>query len=437
MTGIAIEVIFILLLIIANGVFAMSEIAVVSARRARLQQRAETDSGARAALDLADAPDRFLSTVQIGISLIGILAGALGGATISKYLEAELSRIPTIAPYARAVSLVVVVLTIAYLSLIVGELVPKRLALNNPEKIASRIARPMQFLSRLAWPAVRVLSASSNFLMRLLRAKPADEPPITEEEVKLLIDQGTEAGVFEEAEHDLVDNIFRLADQKVPALMTPRLDIVWLDIEAPIEETRRRIIKSPYSRLPVCQGALDNILGVVKAKDLLSRRLAGEPLDLRAALRQPLYAHETRTALQLLELFRRSSTHIAMVVDEHGAIEGLVTMNDVLEAIVGDLPSPSGQVESYAVQREDGSWLLDGRMPISEFKEIFSLDKLPREEDGGYHTLAGFIITYLGRLPSASDQFIWDGLRIEVVDMDRRRVDKVLVSRIRPNDESY
>ncbi len=434
MAQVAVEILFIILLLIANGVFAMSEIAVVSSRRARLQQRAERDAGARAALDLANAPDRFLSTVQIGITLIGILAGAFGGATIAEHLVGYFERIPAIARYSGAISLGLVVLVITYFSLVVGELVPKRLGLNNPEKIAARIARPMQFLSRLAWPAVRALSTSSNFLLRLLKAKPSDEPPITEEEVKLLIDQGTEAGVFEETEQDLVENIFRLPDQKVPALMTPRLDIVWLDIEAPIEETRQRIINSPYSRTPVCQGALDNILGIVKAKDLLSRVLAGEPFDLRAALRQPLYVPETRTALQLLELFKGSATHIAMVVDEHGAIEGLVTMNDVLEAIVGDLPAPSGEVESYAVQRDDGSWLLDGRISIAEFKDLFSLDTLPREEDGGYHTLAGFIITYLGRLPSASDYFVWDDLKIEVVDMDRRRVDKVLVSRVGPDD---
>lgn len=430
MTGVTVEILCVLLLLVANGVFAMSEIAVVSSRRARLQQRAERDAGARAALDLANSPDRFFSTVQIGITLIGILAGAFGGATIAGHLAGRLERIPALARYSGAISLGLVVLVITYLSLVVGELVPKRLGLNNPERIAARIARPMLFLSRLTWPAVRLLSASSNLLLRLLRAKPADEPPITEEEVKLMIDQGAAAGVFEETEHELVDNIFRLADQKIPQLMAPRPDIVWLDVEAPIEETRQRIINSPYSRMPVCQRSLDNILGVVEAKTLLSRVLAGEPLDLRAALRQPLYAPETRTVLQLLELFKRSATHIAMVVDEHGAIEGLVTMNDVLEAIVGNLPLPGGQIESYTVQREDGSWLLDGRMPISEFRELFLLDRLPREEDGGYHTLAGFVITYLGRLPSASDHFVWDGLRFEIVNMDRRRVDKILVSRL-------
>ncbi|HKC89302.1 MAG TPA: hemolysin family protein [Blastocatellia bacterium] len=426
------EILFIILLLVANGIFAMSEMAIVSARRARLQHLAEIDAGARAALELADAPDRFLSTIQIGITLIGILAGAFGGATISGQISAQLNRIPALAPYSEAISLVIVVVAITYLSLVVGELVPKRLALNNPEQIASRVARPMQFLLRLSSPVVRVLSASSAFLLRLLRIKPPALPPVTEEEVKIMIDQGTQAGVFEEAEHDLVDNIFRLADQKVPQLMTPRPDIVWLDIDSPFEEIRRRIINSPYSRMPVCRGTPDNILGVVKARDLLAEILSGKPLDLRATLRQPLYVPETRTGLQLLELFKGSTTHIAMVIDEHGALEGLVTMNDVLEAIVGDLPAQPGQAESLAVRREDGSWLLDGRLPIADFKEIFSIDKLPREEEGAYHTLAGFIMTYLGRLPSASDHFVWNGLRIEVVDMDRRRVDKVLVSRVEP-----
>lgn len=434
MNSVAVEILFILLLLIANGLFAMSEIALISARKARLQQRAENDDGARIALELANAPDRFLSTVQIGITLIGILAGAFGGATLSAHLAERLNRIPSIAPYSGIVSLVVVVMTITYLSLVVGELVPKRLALNSPERIAARIAKPMRFLSRLTAPAVHALSASSSFLLRLLRSRPTEEPPITEEEVKILIAVGTEAGVFEAAEHELLDNIFRLADQKIPQLMTPRLDVVWLDIESPPEEIRRRIINSPYSRMPVCQGTLDNILGVVKARDLLARVLAGEPLDLRATLRPPLYVPETRTALQLLEMFKQSATHIAMVVDEHGALEGLVTMNDVLEAIVGEMPSHLGGGESFAVQREDGSWLLDGRTPISDFKELFSIDRLPREEEGGYHTLAGFIMTQLGRLPSVSDNFVWNNLRIEVVDMDRRRIDKVLVNYIEPVD---
>ena len=435
MNSVAIEILFILLLLIANGLFAMSEIALVSSRKTRLQQRAESDAGARVALELANAPDQFLSTVQIGITLIGILAGAFGGATISGHLAERLNRIPSLAAYSEIISLVVVVVTITYLSLVVGELVPKRLALNSPEIIASRIAKPMRFLARLTSPAVHALSASSSFLLRLLRSRPLEEPPITEEEVKILIDVGTEAGVFEAAEHELLDNIFRLADQKIPELMTPRLDVVWLDIESPPEEIRRRIINSPYSRMPVCQGALDNILGVVKARDLLAMVLAGEPLDLQAVMHPPLYVPETRTALQLLELFKQSATHIAMVVDEHGALEGLVTMNDVLEAIVGEMPAYEQGGESSAVRREDGSWLIDGGMPISDFKELLSIEKLPREEEGGFHTLAGFVLTQLGRLPAVSDNFVWNDLRFEVVDMDRRRIDKVLISHIETGGE--
>ncbi len=429
MKSVTVEILFILLLVIANGLFAMSEIALVSSRKTRLRRRAEKDAGAQVALELANTPDRFLSTVQIGITLIGILAGAFGGATLSEHLAGRLNRISSLARYSDVISFAIVVAAITYLSLVVGEIVPKRLALSYPERIAARIAKPMRFLSRLTSPAVRALSASSSFLMGLLGVRPAEEPPVTEEEVKILIDLGTEAGVFETAEHELVDNVFRLADQKIPQLMTPRLDVVWLNVESPPEETRKRIINSPYSRMPVCRGTLDNILGVVKARDLLAGVLAGEPLDLRAALRPPLYVPETRTALQLLELFKRSATHIAMVVDEHGATEGLVTMNDVLEAIVGEMPAHLRRGENYAVQREDGSWLLDGGMPISDFKELFSIEKLPREEEGAYHTLAGFILTRLGRLPSVSDHFVWNNLRIEVVDMDRRRIDKVLVTR--------
>lgn len=419
------------MLLVANGVFAMSEIAVISARKSRLQQMGEAgDESARAALQLANDPARFLSTVQIGITLVGILAGAFGGATIAEQLGARLDAIPQIAPYGEAIGLGIVVLCITYLSLIFGELVPKRLALSSPERVASAVARPMRALSRVASPVVHLLSVSTSVVLKMLGGKASTEAPITEEEIRILIEQGTKAGVFEKTESELVESVFRLDDQSVNSLMTPRPDIVWLDADASPDNIRRKVTESHYSRFPVVRGDLDDVLGVVKAKELLGRCLSGQALDLRASMRQPLFVPETCSALQLLELFQRAHTHVALVIDEYGAVEGLVTMNDVIEAIVGDMPAAGG-TRSYAVKREDGSWLLDGALPIVEFKELFPVGSLPGEERGGYHTLAGFVIMHLGRVPKTADHFEWHGLRFEIVDMDRHRIDKVLVMTIR------
>lgn len=432
MSTVGFEIIFILLLLVANGVFAMSEMALVSARKARLRQRAGAgDARARAALELADAPDTFLSTVQIGITLVGILAGAFGGSTLAKQLAAQAARVPALAPYSEAVGLGLVVLAITYLSLVVGELAPKRIALNSPEKIAALVARPMRALSRLASPAVRLLSFSTAVVLRVLGVRASAEPPVTEEEIKVLIHQGAEAGVFEHSERQIVESVFRLDDRRVTALMTPRMEIVWLDADAPPEGIRRALAESHYSRFPVARGSLDNVLGVVKAKDLLGRCLAGEALDLRASAGQPLFVPEFQTALQLLELFKNAYTHFALVVDEYGSVQGLVTMHDVLEALVGDMPAAAG-TEADAVEREDGSWLLDGALLLDEFREIFPVGVLPGEERGGFETLAGFVMTQLGRVPRAADHFEWGGLRFEVVDMDGRRVDKVLVAPATP-----
>ena len=429
MNAIIIEIVFIALLLIANGVFAMSEIAVISSRKARLQRMAAGGDGrARAALELAEEPDRFLSTVQIGITLVGILAGAFGGATVAEQLGIAIDRVPALNPYGEALGLTVVVLAITYLSLVVGELVPKRVGMNNPEGIARVVARPMTALSRLASPVVHLLSFSTSAVLRLLRTRPPEGPPVTEDEVRVMIEQATDAGVFEQAEREMVESIFRLGDRRVTALMTPRPDMAWLDINSPVEEITRQISASHYSRLPVCDRHPDNVLGMVKAKDLLSAVLSGKPLDLRASLRQPLFVPESMTALRLLELFRESRSHVALVVSEHGSVEGLVTLTDVLEAIVGDLVPPGGQAEPMAVRRDDGSWLLDGGITIDDFKEIFPVGQMPGEEDGAYQTLAGFIITRLGRIPAAADRFEWGGLSFEVMDMDGRRIDKVLVT---------
>lgn len=427
MSVIAFEILLIVLLIFANGVFAMSEMAVVSARKARLHQLAKAgDIKARAALELANAPDRFLSTVQIGITLVGILAGAFGGATIAEQIAGYISAFPTLAPYGEAIGLGIVVLAITYFSLVFGELIPKRLALNSPERIAMLAAQPMNLVSKFSSPFVRLLSFSSSLIFRIFGVKPPNEPPVTEEEIKVLIEQGTQAGVFEETEQDLVESVFRLGDKRVGALMTPRREIVWIDRQTSPPEIRRKMTESHYSRFPVCEGAIDNVVGVVKAKDYLA--LPDETASLQSVIKQPLFVPETVTALHTLKLFKNSHTDIALIVDEHGAFEGLVTTNDILEAIVGDIALPAGQAESYAVRREDGSWLLDGALPIDEFKEIFLISRLTGEEKGAYQTLAGFILMYLGRIPSVADCFEWNGLRFEIMDMDGNRIDKVLVA---------
>ncbi len=423
-----IEILIVLLLPIANAIFVMSEMAIVSARKVRLQQMAnQGDTRARAALELANAPNKFLAIVQVGITLLIIVSGAFGEKTISKIVAPIIERIPFLLPYSEAIASGIAILLVTYLTLIIGELVPKRIALNNPEQIASFFAIPMQMFARVASPVVYILSTSTDLVVRLLGIKPSTEPQVTEEEIKVLIEQGTEAGTFEEAEQDMVERVFRLGDRAVGALMTPRPDIVWLDLEDSAEENREKMVDSGHSRFPVCQGDLDNVLGVMHVTDLLARCLSGEPLDLTVSLRQPVFVPESTRGLKVLELFKQTGTHIALVVDEYGVIQGLVTLNDILEEIVGDVPSDDEPEDPQAVQREDGSWLLDGMLAVDEFFEIFELKELPPEQRGSYQTLGGFVITHLGRIPAASDHFEWEGMHFEVVDMDGNRVDKVLV----------
>lgn len=434
MSNITIEILFILLLLIANGLFAMSEIAVLAARKLRLQHLAAGgNDSARTALQLANEPERFLPTIQIGITLVGILAGAFGGATIAEQLGARLDTISQIAPYGEALALGVVVLSITYLSLIIGELVPKRLALHSPERIATLVAKPMHVLSRVASPAVFLLSSSTSAVLKLLRVSPKAEPVVTEEEIRSLILMGTQAGILEVTEREMLERVFRLGDRRISQLMTPRLNIVWLDIKDSLENIRLKVSENRFSRFPVCEGNLDNVLGVVKARDMLARCLSGEPLDLTLCMRPPLFVPESRMVIRVLEMFKVSHSHIALVIDEHGALEGLVTINDVMQAIVGDIALAGEKVDALAVQREDGSWLLDGRLPVDDFKEIFPVGELPGEGRADYQTLAGFVMSCLGRIPSTADHFEFSGLRFEVVDMDGKRVDKVLVSRVLRN----
>ncbi len=416
------ELLILFLLTVVNGILAMSELAVVSARKLRLEQMAQAgDTGARAALELANHPNRFLSTVQIGITLVGIFAGAFGGATIAESLEERLDTVPSLAPYSEGISVGVVVLLTTYLSLVIGELAPKRLALQNPERVAAMVAKPMTILSRASAPAVKILSVSTDVLLRLLNVPPSSEPPVTEAEIRALIEQGAEVGIFETAEQDMVAGVFSLGDQRVSAIMTPRTEITWLDLNDSDEENRRKISECSHSRFPVCRGGLDNIVGIVRAKEVLNRCLEGQPFDLTALAYEPLFVPESRPVSKVLELFKQTKRHMVVVIGEHGGVEGLVTMQDILEEIVGDIEQPQ------AVQREDGSWLLDGLLPVNELKEILQIKALPGEEEDHYETLGGFVMAYLGRIPSPADHFEWNGIYFEIVDMDGRRVDKVLV----------
>lgn len=423
-----IEVALLLVLFLANGALAMAEMAVVSARKVRLRQKAEAgDENARTALELALQPADFLSTIQIGITLVGVLAGAFGGATLAARIAPWFEGISWLAPYSHAISLVLVVLVITYLSLILGELTPKRIALTDPNRFAAAVARPMQTLSNLAAPLVHLLSASSEVVLHLVGARHSDEPPVTEEEVKILIEMGTQAGVFEQAEREMVSAVFRLADRRVDSIMTPRTEIAWLDLEDPEEEIRSRIIDSIYTILPVAEGDLDHIQGVVQAKDLLARCLRGDPLELRAALTLPQFVPESKPALKVLDLFRRTHMNVALVIDEFGGLQGMVTLIDILEAIVGDLPGLGEESEPEAMKRADGSWLLDGLLPIDELMDLLKLTSLPVESRNQFQTLGGLMMASLGRIPEKGDHFEWHGLRFEVLEMDGFRVDKVMV----------
>lgn len=423
------ELAVVLFLILANGAFSMSEIAVVSARKARLEHRArEGDRRARAALELATNPADFLSTVQVGITLVGVLAGAYGGATLAEPLAAKLREAPMLARSADLLALAIVVASITFLSLVLGELVPKRLALNRPEAIAAAVARPMRVVSLVVSPVVRLLSGSTALVLRLLRFRPSEEPEVTEDEIKLLIAQGTRAGMFEEAEREMVERVFRLGDRRVFQLMTPRRKIVWLDLDDPPDAIAAKIAANTFSRYPVGQGSLDDCVGFVRTRDLLDSALKTGAVDLRSCLRQPLLVPENTRALAVMERFRDSRTHIAMVIDEYGGIEGLVTLNDILEAILGDMPALGESAEPPAVRREDGSWLVDGTIPIADLKDILKVPRLPAEDRGDYRTLGGFVMHQLHRVPVTGDAFEWGGLRFEVVDMDGHLVDKVLIT---------
>ncbi|GIK66658.1 MAG: hypothetical protein BroJett018_44520 [Chloroflexota bacterium] len=432
MSDVVFEILIILVLILGNGVLAMSEAAIISARKARLERLSdEGHAGAKAALELARNPTRFLSTTQIGITLVGILAGAFGGATVAEKLADVLDEMEPLAPYSEGIALVLVVLTITFLSLIMGELVPKRLALNNPERIASLVAGPMNFLSKITAPVVTSIGFTTDVTLRLLGVKPSIEPPVTEDEIRILIEHGTQAGVFDEAEQDMVDSILSLDQTRVKELMTPRTKVVWLDVDDSIETNLKKIAGSGFSYYPVYQDSPDNVVGIASVKDMWAKTIKGELLDLKECLRKPTFVPETVFALKMLDIFQESGEHVALVLSEFGGVEGLVTLIDIMEAIVGDLPSLSEIAEAQPFQRPDGSWLLDGLLSIDEVKEIFELEAdLQGEENNTFSTLGGFLVMNLERIPKSGDYLEASGLRFEVMDMDGNRVDKVLVTKL-------
>lgn len=429
MNKLLVEVLIVILLLLANGVFAMAELAVVSARKARLQQRASKgDARAQQALYQANNPNELFSTVQIGITLIGILAGAFGGATIAEEIAAVFARVSWLEAYSEALGVGLVVIVITYFSLILGELAPKRLALYNPEAIAIRLAQPMHILAKITRPVNRLLTLSTDAVVRLVGGHPSKEPVVTEEEVRVLIEQGTQIGIFEREEQEMIKGVLRLDDQSLGGLMTPRRQVVWLDLAESVEEMRSKILDSGHGRFPVVDGDAEEILGIVHTKDLLAQVLSDQPLNLKAVIRPALFAPEGTLVLDLLARLKQQGSDMAIVIDEYGSAEGIVTANDILEMIVGALPSDQTPEEPEATRREDGSWLVDGMLSINLLKEMLGVDELPGEKQVRYQTLGGFVLARLGTIPSAGSAFEWGAYHFEVLDMDGNRVDKVLIA---------
>jgi putative hemolysin len=425
------EIAILFALIVLNGLFAMSEIALVTARKARMQKLIdEGDRAAAAAVKLGEDPTRFLSTIQIGITSIGVLNGIVGEAALAAPLADWLQTLgmPESPSQILATGLVVVLVT--YFSIVVGELVPKRIGQSNPERLARLVARPIDLLAISTKPFVLLLSVSTRTLLRLLGVKESTANPVTEEEIHAMLEEGTTAGVIESHEHTMVRNVFRLDDRQIASLMVPRSDVVALDLELPFEVNMARVESSDHPRYPVVKGGLNNVVGVVHARKWLSQALKGSQRELREQpLQAPLYVPETITGMELLDNFRSSDEHMAFVIDEYGEIQGIVTLHDLIEAITGEF-RPRDPHTSWAVQREDGSWLLDGLIPVPELKDRLELDSVPDEERGRYHTLSGMMMLLTGRLPKVADSVQWQGWQLEIVDMDGRTIDKVLARRL-------
>ena len=415
-------------LIVLNGLFAMSEIALLTARKARLQKLvADGDRSAAAALALGDDPTRFLSTIQIGITSIGILNGIVGEAAFAAPLSRWFLELGVSPAYAGMLATALVVIVVTYVSIVVGELVPKRLGQISPEAIARLVARPMGWLALLSRPFVKLLGGSTNLLLKSLGVDPTATQNFTEEDIHAMLAEGSESGVIERNEHAMVRNVFRLDERQISSLMVPRSDVVYLDITESQEMNLAKVAETDHSRFPVCRGGLDDVIGFVHTKQLLAQSLRGLSIDFSQNLQEVLYVPETLTGMELLENIRNSNTQIALVLDEYGEVQGLITLQDLLEAITGEFASP-GDENSWALQREDGSWLLDGLIPIPELKDRLGLRTVPEEEKARYQALSGMLMLVLGRMPQTGDAIVWEDWKLEVVDMDGKRIDKVLAS---------
>jgi putative hemolysin len=431
-----IESAVILILIVFNGVLAMSELAIVSSRRSRLDTMAASgDRGARIALELIEEPSRFLSTVQIGITLVGVMAGAFGSATLALRLGQAFNSFEIIAPHGDAVAIAIIVSAITYLSLIIGELVPKRMALANPERTAAALAPAMNMVSRIASPLVWVLTISTDAVLRGMGLQKAKAATVTEEEVRSLIAAGTQAGIFVPQEREMIEGVMRLADRSVEVIMTPRPDIAWLDLADSADDIAAAIAEAGHSHLLVCHETVDEPVGVVHARELLAPAISGEPIDLKALMAAVLVVPEGTPVLRTLDLFKRRKLHMAVVIDEFGTIQGVVTPADILESIAGELPEVGEEPELTIVRRDDGSWLVDGRVPVDEFEDRTKV--LGLREGDKHHTVAGFVLDQLGHLPKVGESFVFRGYKFEVADMDGRRIDRVLITAASENAASW
>lgn len=428
-------IIIIIILIILNGILSMSELAVVSSRKGKLQKMInEGKKHAQTVIDLNENPNQFLSTIQIGITLIGVLTGAFGGATLSTPLANVIS--PYV-PYTESISVLIVVIVTTYLSLVIGELVPKRIALNSPERVAVKVAKSMKILSKICKPFVIILSKSTNAVLTILRINHKEDTSITEEEIELMIEESRVEGNIEKEEEDIIKRVFKLDEQKVDMIMTPRSEIIWIDLDDSPEENKKKIIESKRSIFPIAKGELDDFMGVVQSKDILAVLFENKEMNLEKIVKNPIVVPENLESLELLKQYKENKeyVHMALIVDEFGSVSGLITLNDLLEGIVGDIPGIDETDDPIATQRADGTWLIDGRYQIDRFKELFDYsEEFPDEKEDNFTTIAGFILSFCGKIPEEGEEFIWDRFSFEIVDMDGNKIDKLLITDLGPQE---